>query len=700
MKKIFTAVLFLTVGFTFAQDMEEVRKMFWETKDEGSDATAVPDKYKNESAVVLYEYDYFYYPMFYPKQGFRKRIKLQDAAAVTEFSEFSYKELSSRSRSVNNNMLGIKIIKPDGKEIIIDTQKEARQVDDDRKLAIANLEVGDIIDYYFYAIINDVNSIFDTQESTLSGGYPTLALRVELQLDKKLFINLNSFNGAPEFSDLPPGRKGDRRLEIRAKDVPKNETQRWLYPLVALPSYKWQVSTKPFGKPDKEVANGKVKKKFTKDDMMFSFEEKYRPFGDMQHIEKFLKKKTFADDADKVRQVYYFTRHFYYTQFIEAFAINEAKIFNPFELYKNPIFLDNETEFINHFMAFLKDNKIDYDIVVATARYNGPLDDVLLGPNLDVMLRVNTTPEPVYLKYFSPFTNADQIASELENTDAYVLNVFKRKRVTDVEKVRLPSSTFQDNHSKVVSNVTMDSGMTGLKVKRESAFSGHLKEDEQSNRLYFYDYVDEDYKKFETESVLERVKRDKKREQYKKEYEALINKYKDKQRENLKKSISDEYDLKIEKYEYTVKNTGRFGRNEPFVINEDFDIENNFVKKAGNNYIVEIGKILTGQIEINQKEKDRKLDVFMPFPRSFENEIALEIPAGYTVTGIEKLNKNVTNPTGGFTSTAKVEGNKLVIRTNKYYTNYYEPNGNWPKMMDFLEAAYQFTQEKVLLKKA
>jgi hypothetical protein len=89
----------------------------------------------------------------------------------------------------------------------------------------------------------------------------------------------------------------------------------------------------------------------------------------------------------------------------------------------------------------------------------------------------------------------------------------------------------------------------------------------------------------------------------------------------------------------------------------------------------------------------------MSFPRSFENEITFNIPEGYSVSGLEKLNKKVENETGGFVSTAEIKGNQLVIKTLKYYKNYFEPNANWNKMIQFLDAAYQFTQEKVLLKK-
>jgi hypothetical protein len=108
---------------------------------------------------------------------------------------------------------------------------------------------------------------------------------------------------------------------------------------------------------------------------------------------------------------------------------------------------------------------------------------------------------------------------------------------------------------------------------------------------------------------------------------------------------------------------------------------------------------LTEQIDVDKKEKDRVNNVYMSFPRSFDNEIIFEIPSGFTVMGLEKLNKKAENETGKFTSTASVTGNQLTIRTIKEYKNYFEPNSNWNKMVLFLDAAYQFTQEKILLKK-
>ena len=109
--------------------------------------------------------------------------------------------------------------------------------------------------------------------------------------------------------------------------------------------------------------------------------------------------------------------------------------------------------------------------------------------------------------------------------------------------------------------------------------------------------------------------------------------------------------------------------------------------------------MLTKQVEITKKEKERKNNIYSNYPRSYENEIIFEIPDGYSAWGIEKLNKKVQNETGEFTSTAKIEGNKLIIKTLKQYNKYYWPNADWNKMVSFLDEAYQFTQEKILLKK-
>jgi hypothetical protein len=47
----------------------------------------------------------------------------------------------------------------------------------------------------------------------------------------------------------------------------------------------------------------------------------------------------------------------------------------------------------------------------------------------------------------------------------------------------------------------------------------------------------------------------------------------------------------------------------------------------------------------------------------------------------------------------KVEGNQLLINTTKSYKKLDSPVEEWPEYLEFLDAAYDFTQQKVLFKK-
>lgn len=715
MRKLLLGTLLSLCSIAFAQDKAEIREFFWGTNDTYKNANTIPEKWKNESAVIIFKKDYFNFHKFGKNVKYtsavRKRIKLLDANAVQEFSEFSFAERFYTNKGFSfrkgTTTMGVKIVKADGKEIEIDVEKEAKDIDDTKKLAIANLEIGDIIDFYYYTVepfksFYEVG--FEPVETTLGDVYPTMEMKLLFETENDFFINFNTYNGAPELKETY-NKGGERKYELHAKDIEKNEFPRWFYPAVELPFYKFQVY---FARSSRFEAGAEaflsdkesvIKSTVSKDDVFKYYYDKFRPFGDISAINDFVKTNTFEDDEEMVRDVYYYTRHIYFTKYVEAFVANETNIFYPFEYYKNPVFIQNEEQFINHFMAFLKKYNIDYDIIIGTARYNGPIKDLLIEKNVTLLLKVNTK-NPIYLEYFSPFSSADQFDYNLENTEAYTLEVSKGRKVVNAQNVVLPKTTSADNISKRISKISLASNLTDVNVSRVSSFYGHFKEYEQSDKLEFYDYVNEDYSKFGTESLLDLVKNKKKQEQYRKEFGALIAKIKDRNKEELKKAVSQEFELEIDEVTYELKNTGRFGSKEPFEYEDKFVIKNNLVKKAGDNYIVEIGKILTEQIDVDKKEKDRKNNVYMSFPRAFDNEIIFEIPAGYTVMGIEKLNKKVENETGKFTSTATISGNQLTIKTFKEYKNYFELNANWPKMVSFLDAAYQFTQEKILLKKS
>ncbi|NJM80542.1 MAG: hypothetical protein HC854_14690 [Flavobacterium sp.] len=491
-----------------------------------------------------------------------------------------------------------------------------------------------------------------------------------------------------------------------ASDIPKNDFPRWFLPLVELPCYKFQVFFARSGKfeqradaflPSKE---SEIKSTVSKEDIFDYYNTKFFPSGNLNDVNNFLKDKKFSSDEEKIKEIYYFTRHQFYTRYIEAYVMAESKIIAyPYELYESyPVFFNTEEQFICYFMEYLKKNDIGYDIIVATGRENGPIKDMLIQRNARVLLKIHTG-NPIYFGIFNPYSIPNQFDSEIENTDAYALKVSKNKKVTDIEEIKLPASTHKENISKININVGFDISTNALDVKKETSLLGHNKSFEQSNKLNFYDYVSEDYQKYETTPLLDLVRNKKIKEKYKKEYDALLKKMKDNQNESLKKATEGEYNTKVDDFTFEIINTGRYGETQPLVYKETFKIKNDFIKKAGANYIIEIGKLIDSQVEIEEKEQKRENNIYTVFPRSFNYNISFSIPEGFSVSGIEKLNKTVENETGSFISKASIKDNKLQLEATKQYYNSYEPVGNWQKMIDFIDAAYQLTQEKILLKK-
>jgi hypothetical protein len=124
------------------------------------------------------------------------------------------------------------------------------------------------------------------------------------------------------------------------------------------------------------------------------------------------------------------------------------------------------------------------------------------------------------------------------------------------------------------------------------------------------------------------------------------------------------------------------------------------ISKAGKNYILEIGKMIGDQIKLEKSElTTRQTDIWIPYARTIENTIVLNIPADYTVDGLQDLNTSVDNESGSFVSTAKVDGDKLVITTRKLYKKDFDKKEAWPNYVAFLEPAYKFSQAKIVLKK-
>ena len=122
------------------------------------------------------------------------------------------------------------------------------------------------------------------------------------------------------------------------------------------------------------------------------------------------------------------------------------------------------------------------------------------------------------------------------------------------------------------------------------------------------------------------------------------------------------------------------------------------MKKAGDNLLLDAGKLIGGQWIPTEKERKRDWNAYLSSPMSIENEIVIDIPEHYTVEGIENLNKNIDNECGRFTSSATIDEGKLRITTSKVYKKKFVSKNDWNILLNMIDVTNDFYSQSVMFK--
>lgn len=708
---------YFSFGQNIKKDKESVEAFFWGKDDFIDEPFVVPEKWKNESEIIVYQnINYFYGKKFNETSSIRERIYLNDQAAVERHSTKELEDLSILS--INQAFEGIKIIKPDGSEKIINLKKESKEEDGKLKLAIANLEIGDIIDYYYISFDNGLPAIVLAKSSypmerTLAQEYPIKEFRLRIDLDlKKCYLNFNSFNGAPNLEKIEPSSKKTHSYELYATDVNKQKDNFWNYPLLTLPTYKMEIvylksgihKNKAYAFSSNETTEVKTKaSKFDVGNLYDNIYPTYFPRMAMnlrKNLKKYLSQHEYQNEFEKAEAAYYFLRFYTTTRpLLESIHHDYRSLVKKNKIpYYNALIQDtygNDIRFIQLFISYLEDEQISYNILASKRRYDGRLDDLIIARNLKHLLSLRLDGEDYIIDNFGFKTNFTSINPLVESTEAYSIHPHTKSK-----NISLPKSSGEENISK--SKVSLElNNMESIDVVMNTKTFGHQKSFYQNKLMTPLDLMDEEFDRFigifnpEAKTVTS-----KKFIRQSTTIEGEIANFLKERDEKLKKYLEEDLEVTLaEGDSFEVIQTGRFSKDDPFEFQHSFTLENQWIKKAGPNYLIEIGKAMSAQRSIKEEDRERDIDIDMSFARSFENEIELLIPEGYEAVGIDKLNKSVANETGSFESKAHIEGNKLILKTKKVYAKHHIEKENWDKMLEFIDLAFELYQAKVMLKK-
>jgi hypothetical protein len=297
-------------------------------------------------------------------------------------------------------------------------------------------------------------------------------------------------------------------------------------------------------------------------------------------------------------------------------------------------------------------------------------------------------------------TNFNEIPARFQGEEAISLHgEWDRKWFLYTDgTLKVPVTDASENLvSESMSVSMMSANMQQLNIDRTCTLTGSYHGGEQKRLSLMENMEKELAKALNEKTFTERLNENKRTQNVAVEFAAAFKKEKTDWKNYFKDEIKEQYEE--EPREVTAYSIKTDGMHKPLFSYQSTFTMDNFVKKAGNNYILDIGKLIGKYSKIEEKERNRKIDVYMLSARTFTYSINFEIPEGYTVKGVEDLGKSLTNSTGSFTSTATVEGKLLKVTVIRKFANNFEQAAEWPKLLELLDGVYEFYGKKVLLEK-
>ncbi len=710
----------LDIDLDWLENKDYYNKVIGEV-DPDFNITETPGNYKDEPVVILCQKYYFSFlkgklarQLFgYNAAGvkgiYRKRIKIQDASALAKFSAFYFQESKS---------FGISIIKPNGKKIRIDMRdaievstqvprfyKTDFQNSSYYKIAIPNLEVGDIIDYFsVYLGSYETGLSLATQLST---DYPVAKQAYIFDIGEGWSFYYRSLNGASSFvkvEELGQDDKGEPQKEIirlvfddeyRAK----YKRQKWDFPYLSEPTIKFIA----FRSINRSISNTMNVKNIALPEL--------RPFigkaTGFPKIKGVAKKRKWAQQSEQVvvKELYQVLRHMLLEE--DERSLDDLK--DTYELDVSASM--NTSFFISVFKSFLDRFDIENSLVYAVPKYFGTMSNAISPTETQLGVYVHSTKK----YYFPPnlYSRAGEIPAYLDHADIITLSVskpqeFKAALKSAVES-KLPIADSKEHLQATIIQLQFSEDMKEQKLVMHQQYHNSHRQEKSKLFLFNTDYKLEDDILFYHPLIFPKsFKEGKGKDNPNNPFQKFLTIRSDKisavqkEREPIKRKaienyFKDEYGIK-ELIDYQIINNGRFGERR-LSVQLDFVTEN-LIKKAGDNYLFSVGRLIGEQVQL--KEDDilkRTKDIYFGTSKLFTNTIDIEIPKGYVVEGVKHLNVSVDNEYVSFISNAVFHNNKLTITTTKDFKKPYVPVQDWDKVVAVVEAVDNFTQTKVVLKK-
>lgn len=681
---------------------QKVRQEVWSSTPADFQKRTVPDRYKYASAVILSYYrelstDYYrkatadlVLNLRLTRQidctdMERMLIQINDKKALKDYSEFTFKTKSRKwtwgYHHKTQTVLGIRVIKKNGnvQEVSLDDYVDVKEGKNDKdlsqKIAVPDLEVGDCIDVFSLDQIDTQEQQLDPFYFVLRQDEPVLYTKVHCVLDQSLATVYRTMNGAPDFTQTTDKDKNAVLDMVMDKPVDA-ESSIWYNSLEQSPFIemyitptKAKVAVVEKAMRQKGVRGNPDVTPILQDDwkLLKSYVSKggYSPAGLPSTYKSVFKsaKKEGMSAEEKADRIYSF-------EYVSGGA--SQRVFNTVANYLRKLGVEIEMGITTPFGALPVDKLINYNSTSWFFRLKGT----------DV--------------YYFPGTYP-KVASEIP----YIYQGRKAYMQDSEEQITIPVSQAEDNKS--VNDMVVKLDGTKLDISRKVTYSGEQK-------MYGQSLVSPDNTLFgssQLEAYWRYLKYDDKdpyscyTKKESAELKGAFNEYQKNAIDPFKAEISSYHDGDpVQVGGYGVDCVGIRRDSSNFVYHVDY-VMDGMVKRAGNNYLLSVGKLIGSSLKLEGKDRERIDDVWRKMAFVDEWNIEIPLPQGYKVSAeaLKKIETSVANECGEFTVKATAGNESVKVYVRKCFAHRVEPVSNWSKLLALVDACSAFADKQMVIAK-
>ena len=319
---------------------------------------------------------------------------------------------------------------------------------------------------------------------------------------------------------------------------------------------------------------------------------------------------------------------------------------------------------------------------------------------VDKLINYNSTSWFFRLKgtdvYYFPGTYP-KVASEIP----YIYQGRKAYMQDSEEQITIPVSQAEDNKS--VNDMVVKLDGTKLDISRKVTYSGEQK-------MYGQSLVSPDNTLFgssQLEAYWRYLKYDDKdpyscyTKKESAELKGAFNEYQKNAIDPFKAEISSYHDGDpVQVGGYGVDCVGIRRDSSNFVYHVDY-VMDGMVKRAGNNYLLSVGKLIGSSLKLEGKDRERIDDVWRKMAFVDEWNIEIPLPQGYKVSAeaLKKIETSVANECGEFTVKATAGNESVKVYVRKCFAHRVEPVSNWSKLLALVDACSAFADKQMVIAK-